>query len=134
MVVAKETAVERLVKVLVVESDIDLRHILSELFDLEGYEFVIHSHCCDIVNQVSNYQPDVVLLDYRLPTVDGSDLCDSLKHDPQTSQVPVIIYSVAPVSVFSQSKIKYDAFIAKPFDLNELLTNIENLIRWRANT
>lgn len=128
MVADKKISGKKTVRVLVIESDIDLRHILSELFDLEGYEFVIHAKSSDIVNQVFNYQPDVVLLDYRLPLAAGEDLCGSLKHSPQTNRIPVIVYSVAPASFLSQVDIQYDAFIAKPFDLNELLLNITNLV------
>jgi DNA-binding response OmpR family regulator len=128
MVTDKRISGKKMVKVLVIESDIDLRHILSELFDLEGYEFVIHAKSSDIVNQVFNYQPDVVLLDHRLPLVDGEDLCGSLKHSPQTSSIPIIVYSVVPASSLSQVNIQYDAFIAKPFDLNDLLLNITNLV------
>jgi DNA-binding response OmpR family regulator len=131
MVNNKRSTLDRLTKVLVIESDIDLRHILSELFDLEGYEFIIHEKSADIVDLVYNYEPDVVLLDYRLPLVNGSELCDRLKHDTKTERIPVIIYSVAPASSLPKLSIKYDAFISKPFDLNVLLSNIENLVRLR---
>ncbi|WP_461790984.1 response regulator [Pedobacter sp.] len=129
MIKNKSSTLDKLIKVLVIESDVDLRHILSELFDLEGYEFKIYEKSVDIVNLVSTYQPDVVLLDYRLPLVNGGELCDRLKHDRKTNGIPVIIYSASPASALPKLSIDYDAFIAKPFDLNELLSSIENLVR-----
>jgi len=114
-------------RILVIENDVELRHILSLIFDDEGYDYQMYNDTFDIVPLAKHYQPDLVLLDFRLSLVNGGELCLQLKNEPQTGAIPVIIYSAAPRAFLSVRDYKHDFFLPKPFDLEELLSKIREL-------
>lgn len=114
-------------RILVVENDPDLRYILSLVFDEENFEYQMFNETLDLINLAKQYQPDLVLLDFRLPLVNGGELCLQLKNEVETNHIPVIIYSAAPRAFLSVKDYRYDTFLAKPFDLSELLTKIGEL-------
>lgn len=115
-------------KVLVVENDPDLRYILGEIFTDECYEFRIYSEMLDIVSSVMEFNPDVVLLDFRLPLTNGGELCMQLKGNEQTKSIPVIICSAASRTFLSVKDYGHDLFIPKPFDIETLITKISELV------
>jgi DNA-binding response OmpR family regulator len=114
-------------RILVIENDGELRHILSLIFDDEGYEYQMFNEAYDLLPLVNLYRPDLVLLDFRLPLVNGGELCLRLKNNRYTNHIPVIIYSAAPRAFLSVSDYKHDFFLPKPFDLEELLSKIREL-------
>jgi DNA-binding response OmpR family regulator len=114
-------------RILVVENDPELRYILSLIFDDENYEYQMFSETFDIIELAKQYQPSLVLLDFRLPLVNGGELCLQLKREQMTCKIPVIIYSAAPNVFHSVKDYRQDMFLAKPFDLDELLNKINQL-------
>lgn len=114
-------------RILVVENDPDLRYILSLVFDEEQFDYQIFKETLDLTALAKQYQPDLVLLDFRLPLVNGGELCLQLKNEEDTCHIPVIIYSAAPRALLSVKNYRYDAFLAKPFDLSELIEKISEL-------
>ena len=115
-------------KILVVENDQSLIDILEEVFEEEGYRYTIFNDVLDILPLVDEYQPDLVLLDFVLPRINGGELCSQLKGAPQTRDIPVIIYSAAPKAFLSLGDYGCDLFIPKPFDLDELVQKINSLL------
>lgn len=115
-------------KILVVENDPDLNYILEEIFKDFGYEFKIHTQLLEIISEVQAYKPDLILLDYILPYRNGGELCSQLKREIETCSIPVIIFSASPKAFLSLGNYGCDLFIPKPFDLYDLIQQIENLI------
>lgn len=114
-------------RILVVENDPDLHYILSLVFDEEQFDYQIFKETLDLTALAKQYQPDLVLLDFRLPLVNGGELCLQLKNEEDTCHIPVIIYSAAPRAFLSVKNYRHDAFLAKPFDLSELIEKISEL-------
>jgi DNA-binding response OmpR family regulator len=115
-------------RILVVENDQDLVSILQEVFKEEGYQYAIFSDVIDILPLATEYQPDLVLLDYVLPRINGGELCSQLKSVVETQDIPVIIYSAAPKAFLSLGDYGCDLFMPKPFDLDELVQKINFLL------
>ncbi|MBE9600756.1 PleD family two-component system response regulator [Pedobacter sp. MC2016-24] len=115
-------------KILVVENDQSLIDILEEVFEEEGYRYTIFNDVLDILPLVDEYQPDLVLLDFVLPRINGGELCSQLKSVSGTQDIPVIIYSAAPKAFLSLGDYGCDLFIPKPFDLDELVQKINSLL------
>jgi two-component system response regulator VicR len=115
-------------KILVVEPDAGLTEMLSEVFADYGYEYKIIPYIDDIRPIVASFNPDLVLIEYLLPIVNGGELCTQLKEDPRFSDLPVMLYSAYPQLLWSINDYGCDSFIAKPFDLDELTTKIAKLI------
>lgn len=112
-------------KVLVIEDDPSLIEILCNLFQLAGIAYVIYPDARDIRALVHAHQPDVVLLDYLLPTSNGGHLCQILKMDSSTAAVPVIIYSALSKNLLPINEYACNMFIEKPFNLDDLLKKIQ---------
>lgn len=115
-------------KILLVENDPDLNYILGEIFKDVGYEYVIYTGLMDIISEVQEQRPDLILLDYILPHVNGGELCSQLKHEVKTSCLPVIIFSASPKAFLSLGDYGCDLFIPKPFDIDDLIVQIDSLI------
>lgn len=119
-------------RILVIESDSEIRNILSLIFDEEDYEYQMYYGTSYIVLLTRRYQPDLVLLDFKWPFLDlsnGGELCLQLKAERSTRTIPVIIYSTVSSAVISAKNYCNDLFLAKPFDLDELLAKINQLIK-----
>jgi len=72
------------------------------------------------------FKPHLLLLDYRLPRMDGLELCDRIRADKELYDLPVLMVSAAlPTQAVAQRGI---ASLEKPFDLDELLSTIDTLI------
>jgi two-component system response regulator VicR len=113
-----------LIRVLVIEDDSSLCELLAELFIDEGYQFKIRQDADQIFFVVDQFKPDVILLDYMLPSTNGGEVCSQLKGDEKTKKIPVIIYSAVSKQLLPLDEYKCDSFLAKPFDINDLVRTI----------
>jgi two-component system phosphate regulon response regulator PhoB len=114
-----------LIKILVIEDDSSLCELLAELFNEEGYHYKICEDADQIFFWVEQFNPDVILLDYMLPSTNGGEVCMQLKCNEKTKQIPVIIYSAVNKELLPLDEYKCDSFVAKPFDINDLVRTIE---------
>ena len=112
---------------LVVEDDESLVEVLNELFSELGYVSTVLDKTDDIVPLMEKVKPDLVLLDYLLPHINGGELCSQIKNHKLFSATPVIIFSAFSKVLISLGDYGCDAFIEKPFNLSELITKIERL-------
>ncbi len=69
--------------------------------------------------------PDLMILDKRMPHIDGLELCRYLKKQPETKHVPVIIISASPKFGAQALKAGANAFLAKPFQMSTLVRMVE---------
>lgn len=113
--------------ILLVEDDESLTEILTELFSDEGYRVKCVRETEDILSLIDQFRPDLVLLDYVLPRVNGGELCSQIKRHRDFCSIPVIIYSAFSRVLLSLGDYGCDVFMEKPFDLDELLSKIEKL-------
>jgi DNA-binding response OmpR family regulator len=116
-------------KILIIENDEDLCAILAELFLQAGFVYKIYSETVDIIPLVKEFDPDLVLLDYLLPLINGGELCCQIKRNKIIHNLPVIIYSAFSRVLLSLGDYGCNAFVAKPFDLNYLLKKIDKLAK-----
>jgi CheY-like chemotaxis protein len=82
------------------------------------------------------YRPDVVLMDYMMPEVDGLEATRRLRRDPALHHIPVVALSASAAVTDARTCLESgaDAFLAKPVDLEALLTEIDRLLhlQWDA--
>jgi len=119
------------VKVLIVDDDPLVAETLGDLLRGEGYETVTATSGMQALALAARERPSVVLLDVRLPDIDGFEVCRRIKNDPETQFLPVIL--VTGLSGAEQrvngAKVGADDFITKPPNEQELLTRIKSLAR-----
>jgi DNA-binding response OmpR family regulator len=113
--------------ILLVEDDESLAEVLTGLFSDEGYRIRCIKGADDILPLIDQFRPDLVLLDYVLPKVNGGELCSQIKKHRDFCSIPVIIYSAFSRVLLSLGDYGCDVFMEKPFDINDLLKKIEKL-------
>jgi response regulator RpfG family c-di-GMP phosphodiesterase len=116
------------VHVLVVDDDAGLRELVRTTF--EGFDVHVTeaADAAEARSRISFERPDVILLDVLMPGVDGLEFCRSLKADPQTRDIGVVLLSgTAGVPRVTEDAAGADAFVQKPFSPLELLSVAERL-------
>lgn len=112
--------------VLLVEDDDDLRHALTGLLEEEGYRVIQASNGVEGMKILRTiHRPCLVLLDIKMPRLDGPGFMQLLQADEVLKSVPVVVISAGDKSVPSGVK----AFISKPFELDELIRVVKEHAR-----
>lgn len=119
-------------KILVIEDDKDIRDIITFILEEEGYE-VMASGDSRILKSVTDFSPYLVLIDNWLTEwktdATGEQLCRELKSNKATNHIPVIIMSaVSNIKEIAEAGLA-DAYLKKPFDVDELLAIVKNFIK-----
>lgn len=125
----------RPVVVLNVNDDAPTRYLLSSILKRGGYTVEEASNGLEAVARARATRPDLVLLDVKLPDVNGLEVCRRLKTDPATSSLLVVLTS----ATFSSTTRKVeglesgaDAYLTQPVEAVELLATVRALLRTRA--
>lgn len=117
-------------KILIVEDDFDISEMLETFFIQQGY-FVTTSHWGeDGVRSAAEKKPDLVILDIRLPDIDGYEVARRLKADRATKDIPIIYLTERRdrADRLKGLEIGADDYITKPFDMAELKLRVRNVI------
>ncbi len=117
--------------ILLIEDDRDMRNLMARY--LENYGYDVQKAEDGIKGQALaiKYRPDLIILDLMLPSVDGLSLCQRLRRDERTSNIPILMITALgglkdKVTGFNSGA---DDYIVKPFDLEELYVRIKVLLR-----
>jgi two-component system alkaline phosphatase synthesis response regulator PhoP len=118
-------------KVLVVDDEEYIQHILNFSFGAEGYEVITAANGAEAVEKAVNEKPDVIVLDIMMPKMDGYEACKKLKSDPQTKAIPVILLTAKGRDVDRRlgSEAGADDYVVKPFSPGRLIERVEGMIR-----
>lgn len=118
-------------KILVVDDEEEVRSNVGEFLGNQGYDIVEAGDGEEAITMAFTQKPDLILLDLRLPKVDGYQVCQTLKGNPITSIIPVIIITALNTTPQKVKGIEFgaDDYIEKPFDLEELVARIKMVLR-----
>jgi two-component system, cell cycle response regulator DivK len=114
-------------RILVVEDHRLSLVLLHQLLAAQGYEILQSSEGWDAINRARNEQPDLILMDIRLPDISGLDATRLLRKDDQTKNIPIIAVTafVRPEDEANALQSGCDAYIAKPLNIDNLLRTLE---------
>ena len=107
-------------KIIIIEDDQDILDILTYILSDEGYEVLAYRDS-KVLTEVLFYQPMLVLMDNRLDDGFGKDFCKKFKSNPELSHFPVVLMSANPGLEEMALESHADAYLKKPFNINELL-------------
>lgn len=113
--------------ILIVEDDQDIGEFIAQTLQLEtSYQTLLATNGAEALEQVKSIKPNIFLLDYMLPGINGIELYDQLHAITGFEHIPAIMMSAnLPTQAAHKRKI---ACLKKPFELDELLQCIEQLI------
>lgn len=117
-------------RVLVVEDDAAIIDLLRFLLEHEGLEVEVARDGLEALDKMEIWLPDLVLLDLRLPKLEGIDVLWEMRQNPKWSNIPVIIISVdsSPQTMLQGWRLGVDSYFVKPFDPDELIRVIRRII------
>ena len=113
-------------RILVVDDEIYIVHILEFSLTMEGYSVLTASDGEEALSVIDNERPDLVVLDIMMPKLDGYEVCRRLRGDEQFRELPVILLSAKgrPVDREAGLEAGADDYITKPFSPRKLLEKI----------
>src|SRR5215471_5951240 len=114
-------------RILIVEDDRLSLTVLRQLLTAQGYEILQSSEGWDGINRARNEQPDLIVMDIKLPDISGLDATLLLKKDDQTKAIPIIAVTACVTAEDKANALKSgcDAYIAKPVNIVNLLRTVE---------
>lgn len=115
-------------KIFILDDDKDILDSMRMVLEFKGYKIDTSANV-ENLNSISEKAPDLLLIDLWMSGVDGSDICRQLKDNVQTKHIPVVIISAnANIKELSHN-CKADGYLSKPFEIDELLSTVQQYTR-----
>jgi CheY-like chemotaxis protein len=113
--------------VLVVEDDDDIRALVADFLQLLGCRVDAVSNGRDALERVRGNTPDLILLDLAMPVMDGRQFSAAARREQLLSDVPIVLMSASPEGADIGRQIGANAFLRKPFNLDQVAAVVERL-------
>jgi two-component system cell cycle response regulator DivK len=107
-------------RVLILDDDLDILQICTIVLKKKGYEVTTLNNSNQILENVRNYKPDVILMDNWIHGPGGIESTRMLKKEAELQNIPVIFFSANSNVNQLAEEAKADYFLQKPFDIGEL--------------
>ena len=118
-------------KILVAEDERDIRELIGFTLGLADYEVVLAKDGLEAVEEAVAAQPDLILLDVRMPRMSGYEACRRLKENPMTREIPIVFLSAKGQEREIEEGLDSGAldYIVKPFAPNQLVDQVRNVLQ-----
>ena len=118
-------------KILIVEDDLDVAEMLNAYFRVQGYDVFTVNWGEDGVRAAQTVLPDLMILDIRLPDIDGFEVARRVRTDRRTHEIPIIFLTEKRERMdrLLGFEVGADDYITKPFDVQELRLRVRNALK-----
>jgi len=118
-------------RILIIEDEPDIIELLTFHLEREGYAVSSQSHTNNILQTITEINPQLLILDLMLPGKNGYDICKLIKNNPETSQLPILIISAKSEEsdIITGLEIGADDYIPKPFSPKIVIARARALLR-----
>ncbi|WP_028297603.1 response regulator [Olivibacter sitiensis] len=106
--------------ILILDDDEDILYFCSVVFENLDFTVISSSHSKDIIAQVKQANPDIILIDNWIPGLGGVKATQELKANEELRNIPVILFSANSNLPALAEEAGADGYLKKPFDLDEL--------------
>jgi DNA-binding response OmpR family regulator len=113
-------------KILVVDDDLDILVVMEILLSMKGFEVDVTAKWENTFEKIKTFKPNLILLDVLISGNDGRTICKQLKSQSDTKNIPIIMFSAQAGAADSIRKYGADDFLAKPFDVNDLIAKVNS--------
>jgi diguanylate cyclase (GGDEF)-like protein len=133
MAAAEQTAVLQQ-RVLVADDDPHVRQLLELVLSDDGYEVISASNGHELVRMAQEHTPGLILVDLMMPQMDGFEAIRQMRNDSRTAHIPMLILTARSLTgdVVTGFETGADDYIAKPFNISELLARVKSHLRRAA--
>ncbi|NEQ55326.1 MAG: response regulator, partial [Leptolyngbya sp. SIO3F4] len=125
-----------MVKILVIEDEVEIRSNLVELLELEGHDVVGADNGVTGLLGAIEHTPDLIICDVMMPELDGHDVLQALRQDPKTLTIPFIfLTALADKGDIRRGMVLgADDYLTKPFTRSDVLTAVETRLQKQADS
>ena len=118
-------------RILVAEDERDIRELIGFTLRYAGFEVELATNGAEAVEKASQVQPDLIMLDVRMPRMTGYEACRVLKENPVTAEIPVVFLSAKGQEVEIEQGLASGAleYIVKPFAPDDLANQVRDILK-----
>jgi len=117
-------------RILIVDDERDFIELVQYRLAALGCEIIVANNGVQALSQARQFKPSLILLDILLPDLDGLSVCEILRRQPSTKQIPIIFMSALSSEVTKRTvAMQADDFFTKPLDLERLQLRITDLLQ-----
>ena len=123
-------------RILIADDNIQNCELLDAHLEAENYETFMAHDGMETLEKVAECKPDLVLLDIMMPKLSGYEVCQKLKSDPETANIPILVVTALHEKKKKKKAVKSgcDDFLSKPINSIELKTRVRSMLRVRHLT
>jgi two-component system alkaline phosphatase synthesis response regulator PhoP len=117
-------------KILIVDDEPDLVQTLQDRLEMNGYSLVTAGNGREGLEKAVQEKPDIVLLDVIMPIMDGLEMLEALRKNPECKDCAVIMLTARSQrqDIVRAKTCGIEDYVVKPFDLSELIEKIESVL------
>lgn len=116
--------------ILIVDDEEDLVKVTTFRLKSLGYNVAAGVNGQEALDLIKEKRPDLVLLDLRLPVMDGRDVCKAVKADPELKDIPIVMFTASTEQISVQAKeAGADGFLVKPFEQEQLIAVLDKFLK-----
>ncbi|RYY98788.1 MAG: response regulator [Comamonadaceae bacterium] len=114
-------------RILLVDDELSSAEVLALILAGEGYQVTLAPDARQALARLGEAEPDLLVSDFMMPGMNGADLVKAVRQLPGYETLPVILISGAPEAALRRYKVEYEAFLRKPFGLEEFLQTLQRV-------
>lgn len=114
--------------ILVVDDELASAEVLSLILEEEGYRVFAAANGRHGLDRMADVQPDLVILDYMMPSMNGAEMGRALRASERWHDVRIVMNSAMPEAAVREHFSEYDWFLRKPYNIEEALRLIRELL------
>ncbi|WDF45558.1 response regulator [Chryseobacterium sp. KACC 21268] len=115
-------------KIMICDDDAGILEVLEMMLEIEGYTVYTESNSTNLIKEINNNKPDLLLMDLWMPVLSGDQLLRTIRGTKELESLPVIILSASVDGNEIASNAGANGFIAKPFDMDAVSLKIQNML------
>jgi len=117
-------------KVLIVDDEIHIVHVVAIKLRNNGYEVISADNGAEAYELACKEKPDIIVTDFQMPVMTGLELVEKLRQHQETKNIPVIMLTARNFAIpkKQQEELRISDCLSKPFSPKELLGNIEDVL------
>jgi len=115
-------------KIMICDDDPGILEVLEMMLEIEGYTVFTESNSTNLIKEITTVLPDLLLMDLWMPVLSGNQLLHTIRSTKELENLPVIILSASVDGNDIATNAGANAFIAKPFDLDDITLKIQEIL------
>lgn len=118
-------------KILLVDDEEGFLSVIREALEIRGFEVMSAQNAIEAGLELTTKRPDIILMDVRMPGINGIQACSAIKSNPGTANIPLIIISAISDEheIKKAYKMGIDDYFIKPVDIEKLVSRIREILK-----